>query len=84
MPRALKQEEFMGNNLDLRAEGHWDQAKGKIKEAWGTLTDDELDKSEGKWEQLVGTIKTKTGETVEAIEDKLGDLLERVKNAGSR
>ena len=57
-------------------EGKWDQVRGRVKEAWGDLTDDELDQTEGKWDRLVGTIKEKTGETQEAIERKLRDLTE--------
>lgn len=68
--------------IDLKAEGKWDQAKGRIKQAWGVLTDDELDQSEGKWDRLVGTIKEKTGETVDAIEHKLHDLFDMARDAG--
>jgi uncharacterized protein YjbJ (UPF0337 family) len=56
-------------------EGKWDQMRGRVKEAWGTLTDDDLDRTEGKWDRLVGTIKEKTGETADAIERKLDDLV---------
>lgn len=62
--------------MDLKAEGKWDNARGRIKEAWGDLTDDELDQTEGQWEQLVGTIKEKTGETTDAVERKLKDLVD--------
>jgi uncharacterized protein YjbJ (UPF0337 family) len=62
--------------MDLKAEGKWDNAKGRIKEAWGDLTDDELDQTEGQWEQLVGMIKEKTGETTDAVEKKLKDLVD--------
>lgn len=73
----------MANNaLDLKTDGKWDQTKGRIKEAWGTLTDDELDQSEGKWDRLVGTIKEKTGDTVEMIEERLHGLLDKIKDAG--
>jgi uncharacterized protein YjbJ (UPF0337 family) len=34
----------------LEMEGKWDQARGRVKEAWGVLTDDELDRTEGKWD----------------------------------
>jgi uncharacterized protein YjbJ (UPF0337 family) len=81
---AHAEEEAMAHtNIDLRAEGKWDQAKGRIKEAWGVLTDDELDESEGKWERVVGTIKEKTGETVDTIENKLHELFDRARDAGS-
>lgn len=52
-------------------EGRWDQARGKIRETWGDITDQDLDQSKGNWDQLVGKIKEKTGETTEAIEGKL-------------
>lgn len=55
----------------LRAEGAWDRFKGKAREAWGDLTDQELEQARGNWTQFVGTVKEKTGETVEAIEDKV-------------
>lgn len=63
---------------DLRLEGKWDQMRGRVKEAWGALTDDDLDRTEGKWDRLVGTIKEKTGDTVDTIEDKLKKLFDKV------
>ncbi|MEX0873641.1 MAG: CsbD family protein [Actinomycetota bacterium] len=64
---------------DLKAEGKWDQVKGRVKEAWGALSDDDLDRTNGKLDQLVGTIKEKTGEAVDTIEDKLNKILDRVR-----
>ena len=64
---------------DLKVEGKWDQVKGRVKEAWGSLTDDDLDRTNGKLDQLVGTIKEKTGETVDKIEEKLSQILEKVR-----
>ncbi len=63
---------------DLKMEGKWDQVRGRVKEAWGALTDDDLDRSEGKWDRLVGTIKEKTGESADKIEVKLNALLDKV------
>ncbi|HEX6263378.1 MAG TPA: CsbD family protein [Actinomycetota bacterium] len=60
--------------MQKQFEGRWDQVKGKVKETWGDITDDELDQTEGKWEQLVGKIKAKTGESQEEIERKLGSM----------
>ena len=37
-------------------EGSWMQVKGKAREKWGELTDDELDKAKGQREQLVGLV----------------------------
>jgi uncharacterized protein YjbJ (UPF0337 family) len=41
--------------------GSWKQFKGNVKEAWGKLTDDELDVVEGKRDQLIGLIQKKYG-----------------------
>ena len=37
-----------------RIEGNWKQAKGKVKEQWGKLTDDDFDIVAGKRDQLSG------------------------------
>ncbi|PZR89841.1 MAG: hypothetical protein DLM68_05505 [Hyphomicrobiales bacterium] len=44
-----------------RIEGNWKQLKGKVKEQWGHLTDDDLDKVAGKREQLEGKIQERYG-----------------------
>jgi uncharacterized protein YjbJ (UPF0337 family) len=44
-----------------RVEGNWKQFKGKIKEKWGELTDDELDQIAGNREQLEGKIQERYG-----------------------
>jgi uncharacterized protein YjbJ (UPF0337 family) len=41
--------------------GDWKQFKGKVKEAWGKLTDDELDVIAGRRDQLVGAIQKSYG-----------------------
>jgi uncharacterized protein YjbJ (UPF0337 family) len=61
----------------LQFEGKWDQMRGRVKEAWGALSDDDLDRTEGKWDQVVGTIKERTGESMDAIERKLRDISSR-------
>lgn len=48
--------------------GNWNIAKGKVKEQWSELTDDELLKIEGKKDQLLGTIQKKYGITKEQAE----------------
>ena len=54
--------------------GQWKQFRGKLKEQWGDLTDDELDHVEGNVDQLIGLIQQKTGEAREAIEHRLDRL----------
>jgi uncharacterized protein YjbJ (UPF0337 family) len=44
-----------------RFEGNWMQFKGKVKEQWGKLTDDDLDIIAGKRDQLLGRIQERHG-----------------------
>jgi uncharacterized protein YjbJ (UPF0337 family) len=44
-----------------RVEGNWKQFKGKVKEQWGELTDDDLDRIAGKRDQLEGRIQERYG-----------------------
>ncbi|WP_313295889.1 CsbD family protein [Diaphorobacter sp.] len=41
--------------------GNWKQFKGKVKEQWGKLTDDDLDVINGQREQLVGKLQERNG-----------------------
>ena len=41
--------------------GNWKQVKGKVKEQWGKLTDDDITVIEGKRDQLVGKIQERYG-----------------------
>lgn len=42
-------------------EGKWTQMKGKVKEKWGDMTDDDLDKIAGRRDQLVGKLQERYG-----------------------
>ena len=44
-----------------RVEGNWKQFKGKVKQKWGDLTDDDLDKVAGRRDQLEGLIQERYG-----------------------
>jgi uncharacterized protein YjbJ (UPF0337 family) len=44
-----------------RVEGNWKQIKGKVKEQWGKLTDDDLDVINGRRDQLEGKIQERYG-----------------------
>ena len=71
-----REEEPVDNDKKMLFEGKWDQMKGRVKEAWGDLTDDDLDRTEGKWDQIIGKIKEKTGESADVIQDRLKKLLD--------
>jgi len=58
-----------------RVEGNWKEIRGKAKQQWGKLTDDELDEIEGNVDLLVGKIQEKYGQTRAEIERDLDMLL---------
>ena len=55
-------------------EGNWTRVKGKLKERWGALTDDDLKRVEGDVDQLIGLVQQRTGETREAVEHHLDQI----------
>jgi len=55
-------------------EGNWNEIKGKLRERWGELTQDDLQKARGNVDQLVGLIQRKTGEARERVEQYLSEL----------
>jgi uncharacterized protein YjbJ (UPF0337 family) len=57
--------------------GNWLQLKGKLKEKWGKLTDDDLQIVEGKADQLAGRIKERYGLTKEEAERQVKEFEDR-------
>ena len=60
-----------------RVQGSWLKFKGKVKEQWGKLTDDDLDVIAGKRDQLLGKIQKRHGLTLEEAEKQLNAWRER-------
>ena len=58
-------------------QGQWNNLRGRVKERWGQLTDDDLQIQGGNVDQLVGRIQQRTGEGRESIEKFLNDLTAR-------
>ena len=55
-------------------EGSWNEIKGKLRQKWGQLTDDDLPQIRGEADQIIGVIQRKTGEAREAIERYLQEV----------
>ena len=55
----------------LEMKGDWNITKGKLKQKWAKLTDNDLCYTEGKEEELVGRIQKLTGETREVVENTI-------------
>jgi uncharacterized protein YjbJ (UPF0337 family) len=51
----------------LELKGKWNEIKGKVKQAHGDLTDDDLRYEEGKDEELVGRLQQKLGKRREEV-----------------
>ncbi len=51
--------------------GNWNQFKGKVKEQWGKLTDDDLARIEGQRDQLLGRVQERYGIEKEEAEKQV-------------
>ena len=57
----------------LIAKGNWNIVKGKLKQRYAQLTDDDLRYVEGQEEELIGRIQKRTGRTRDEIEEILDE-----------
>ena len=67
----------MTKNSDV-LEGNWTMLRGRIREKWGELTDDEVDQIAGKWDRLVGLLQTKYGYAKDDIEHQINEWLDEM------
>jgi uncharacterized protein YjbJ (UPF0337 family) len=57
--------------------GNWKQLKGLVKQQWGKLTDDDIDRIEGSWERLVGAVQERYGIERQEAEIRINKYLEQ-------
>jgi uncharacterized protein YjbJ (UPF0337 family) len=57
--------------------GNWKKARGRIREEWGMLTDDDLDMIQGGREELIGRIQQRYGMEREDAERAVREWLSR-------
>jgi uncharacterized protein YjbJ (UPF0337 family) len=55
-------------------EGNWNEIKGKLRQKWGQLSDNDLAQARGNIDELIGLIQSKTGEGRAAIEAFLHEM----------
>ena len=60
-----------------RVEGNWKQVRGKIKEEWGKLTDDDLDAIAGKQKQPEGKLQQRYGYHKDQVRKEMNDWYNR-------
>lgn len=65
-------------NKDI-VKGQWKKIKGKLKQQWGKLTDDDITEMEGNYEELSGKIQKRYGYEREEAEKKLNEFLDEQK-----
>lgn len=70
-------------NWDI-VQGNWTQWKGRLKEKWGDLTDDDIQMLDGKKDQLAGKLQERYGIAREDAEKQLDDWAGSYKDAVNR
>jgi uncharacterized protein YjbJ (UPF0337 family) len=58
----------------LQLKGNWNEIKGKLKQKYGELTDDDLKFAEGKDDELLGRLQQRLGRTKEEIRREIEAL----------
>ncbi len=58
----------------LEFKGNWNIAKGKLKQKYAGLTDDDLAYAKGKEDELLGRLQKKTGKARQELIDEIKDL----------
>ncbi|MGB3586867.1 MAG: CsbD family protein, partial [Tunicatimonas sp.] len=53
---------------DYKIEGNWNEKKGKLKQEYGSLTDDDLAYQDGKEDELLGKLQKKLGKTKDEVQ----------------
>jgi len=59
---------------NLKFKGNWNEVKGKLKQKYGQLTDDDLRFAEGKEEELLGRLQQKLGKSKEDLRTDIESL----------
>ncbi|MAN29111.1 MULTISPECIES: CsbD family protein [Mesonia] len=60
------------NKMEL--EGKWNQVKGKFKQKYGEVSDDDVTFSEGKFDEMLGRLQEKTGKSKEELKKEIESL----------
>lgn len=65
-------------NKDI-IKGNWKEVKGKIRQQWGKLTDDDVEKMKGSHEELVGKLQSTYGYQKDQAQKEVDDFVTRNK-----
>jgi len=60
--------------MKLQMKGTWNEVKGKLKQKYGQLTDDDLTFAEGKEDELLGRLQKRLGRTKDELRAEIEDM----------
>jgi len=60
--------------MKLQMKGSWNEIKGKLKQKYGQLTDDDLAFAEGKEDELLGRLQKRLGRTKDELRAEIEDM----------
>jgi uncharacterized protein YjbJ (UPF0337 family) len=60
--------------MKLQMKGSWNEVKGKLKQKYGQLTDNDLAFAEGKEDELLGRLQKRLGRTKDALRAEIEDM----------
>ena len=60
--------------MKLQIKGSWNEVKGKLKQKYGQLTDDDLTFAEGKEDELLGRLQKRLGRTKDELRAEIEDM----------
>jgi uncharacterized protein YjbJ (UPF0337 family) len=60
--------------MNLQLKGNWNEIKGKLKQKYGQLTDDDLAFADGKEDELLGRLQKRLGRTKDELRAEIEDM----------
>jgi uncharacterized protein YjbJ (UPF0337 family) len=60
--------------MKLQLKGNWNEIKGKLKQKYGQLTDDDLAFADGKEDELLGRLQKRLGRTKDEVRAEIEDM----------
>ncbi len=60
--------------MKLQLKGSWNEVKGKLKQKYGQLTDDDLAFADGKEDELLGRLQKRLGRTKDEVRAEIEDM----------
>jgi uncharacterized protein YjbJ (UPF0337 family) len=60
--------------MKLQMKGSWNEIKGKLKQKYGQLTDDDLAFADGKEDELLGRLQKRLGRTKDELRAEIADI----------